>query len=125
MEYILRVPDDPSDDLNPVMLEHAKHETAHRTADQGFDSKVGDLLNTTDGVPLGQDRFLHLHLPLSILPGHHDRVGTVQPVRNTILHSYDTDRFHGLWLLPSGNGGASSVPGRLIAARWRNMMKTG
>jgi len=103
MEYVLRFSDDPSDHLNPVVLEHAKHEAAHCTTDQGFDSEVGDLLNTTDGVSLGEGGFLDLHVPLAVLPGHHDRVGTVQPVRNSILHPYDADRFHGLRFLPSGN----------------------
>jgi hypothetical protein len=103
MEYILGIPDDPSDHLNPVVLEHTKHEAAHCTTDQGFDSEVGDLLNTTDGVSLGEGRFLELHVPLAILSCHHDRVGTIQPVRNTILHPYDADRFHGLLFPPSGN----------------------
>ena len=104
MEHVLGVPDDPCDHLNPVVLEHAKHEAAHCTTDQGFDSEVGDLLNTTDGIALGEDRFLHLHVPLSILPCHYDRVGTVQPVRNTTLLPYDADRFHGLRFPPSGKG---------------------
>jgi hypothetical protein len=87
MEYVLRVSDDPSDQVDSVMLQHAKNETAHRAADEGVDSEVGDLLNAADGVLLGKRRLVHLHVPPSVLAGHHDRVGAVQPVRNTILHS--------------------------------------
>ena len=104
MEYVLGLPDDPSNHLNPVVLEHAKHETTHPTTDQGLDPQSGDLLNTTDRVSLGEGRFLQFYVPLSILPCHHDRVGTVQPVRNTIFHPYDADGFHGLRFPPSRNG---------------------
>ena len=94
MKYVLGVPYDPLNDLNPVVLEHAEHEPADSTADQGFDSQVGDLLNATDGVSFGQCRFLHFYVPFAILPCHHDCVGTVQPVSHAIFHPYDADRFH-------------------------------
>ena len=47
IEHILGVSDDPTDDLNSVMLEHAAHKTTHCAADEGFDSQFGNLLNAT------------------------------------------------------------------------------
>jgi hypothetical protein len=95
IEHILSVSDDPSDHLNPVMLEHAEDEPTNCATYQGLNSEFSDLLNPSDGVPLGEDRFLQLYVSLPILPGHYDRVRTVQPVRHAIVHPNDADRFHG------------------------------
>jgi hypothetical protein len=86
IEYVLCVSDDPSDQVDSVMLQHTKNEAAHRAADERFDSQVGDLLDTADGILLGKRRLVKLHVPPSVLAGHHDRVRAVQSVRNTILH---------------------------------------